>query len=95
MYRLIDEDCPNNKQYYSRIVRAQLSNSELCMLAYNCIVGEGRFKFSKLVSKYSVLHNIHREGLDEYSRAELAFFIRKLPAESFRFDPITPITYDD
>jgi hypothetical protein len=95
VYRLIEDKCPGDKSHYARIVRAQLSNSELCLLCYNCIVGEGRFKMKKLAAEHAMFHNLHRERLDKYEAAELRFFRRKLPNEAFRFDPITPITYDD
>lgn len=95
IYRLIEEKCQGDKDYYARIIRAQLSNPELCLLAYNCIVGEGRHKFKTFASKYSIFHNLHREGLDEYQQAELQFFLRKLPKNAFRFDPVEPITYDN
>jgi hypothetical protein len=95
IYRLIDDSIDIDKMYYARIVRAQLGNTTLCLLGYNLIVGEGRFKFKKLAQKYSILHNLHREGLDEWASAELEFFLRKLHPHTFRFDPIAPVTYDD
>lgn len=95
LYRLIEERCPGEKMYYARIVRAQLSNPELCLIAYNCIVGEGRFKFQELAVRYSLFHNLHRSGLDNHGIAELDFFTRKLPPEAFRFEPQPPITFDD
>lgn len=41
-----------------RILRAQLSNSELVLLALNCAYGEGQKKFKPLVERYALLHNI-------------------------------------
>lgn len=64
LFRMIRDDCPNNKVKYSRIVRAHLSNSEQCLIAYNCICGEGRFAFVNLLEEFSVLHNIHRRNLN-------------------------------
>lgn len=93
IYKLIDEKCPLNKDDYARIIRAHLSNSELCLIAYNCIVGEGCYEFSKYVDKYSILHNLHRTTLPEKQQAELEFFLRKLPVNSFRFQPNVPLTY--
>lgn len=58
LFRYIDESCKGDKDYYSRIVRAHLSNSELFLVAYNCICGEGKTKFVKLAEKYSILHNL-------------------------------------
>ena len=95
IFRLIDERGVSDKDYYARIARANLSNAELCLIAYNCIVGEGRFKFRKLAIKYSLLHNLHRKSLDRHAAAELDFFLRKLPDQAFRFEEFPPITYDD
>lgn len=98
IYRLIDEKCPKDDDlsyHYARIVRSQLSNPELCLLSYNCIVGEGRYKFRELAEKYAIFHNIHREVIDEYEQSELDFFLRKIHHSAFRFEPIVPITYDD
>ena len=44
---------------YIRILRAQLSNSELCIIALNCVYGEGRSVFKGLVERFALLHNIH------------------------------------
>lgn len=95
LYRLIDERCPGDKLYYSRVLRAQLSNEEVCLLSYNCIVGEGRFKFRALAVKFSLFHNLHRYEGDSYALSELAFFQRKLPQTAFRFEKYHPITFDD
>jgi hypothetical protein len=93
IYRLIDKKCPGSKDDYARIVRAHLSNSELCLLAYNCILGEGRHEFVRYIEKYSVLHNIHRSNLDICEKYELDFFIRSLPTNSFRFDKTKDFCY--
>lgn len=93
IFKLIEEQCPGDKMYYARIVRAHLSNSEQVLLAYNLIVGEGRHKFVKYAEKFAVLHNIHREGLNKLQKAELRFFERKLPKDVFRFKREQPFTY--
>jgi len=95
IFRLIEERCPSDEKYYARIVRSQLSNTELCLIAYNCIVGEGRIKFRHLAAKHALFHNLHRGNLEPYAKSELLFFIRKLPDSAFRFDDIPDITYDD
>lgn len=93
IFRLIDESCPGNKTFYSRIVRAHLSESELSLLAYNCIVGEGREKFIRFVEKYSLLHNI-ADPRDDFSLQERAFFERWLAKNAFRYTPIKPFEYE-
>ncbi len=41
-----------------RFLRAQMSNSELLLVALNCLLGEGREKFKSLVERYALLHNL-------------------------------------
>ncbi|HSX54501.1 MAG TPA: putative phage abortive infection protein [Sphingomonas sp.] len=94
LMRLISESCPKDRFYYSRIVRAHLSNSEQVLLAYNCIFGEGRFEFVKYVEEFSMLHNMHRRNLNELHRAEMDLFVSVLPGECFRFDTESAFTYD-
>lgn len=43
---------------YVRLLRAQLSNAELVLIALNCAHGEGADKFARWVERYSLLHNI-------------------------------------
>ncbi|HQY44224.1 MAG TPA: putative phage abortive infection protein [Paracoccaceae bacterium] len=50
----IDRSCPSDKPFYSRIVRAQLSNSEVQILFHNCLSKYGE-KMKPLVEKYSML----------------------------------------
>lgn len=92
IYRMIDEKCPSDEKYYARIVRAHLSSSELSLLAYNCICGEGREKFVNYLEKYSILHNAHRNN-DERISAEMRFFERRLSKDCFRFRALPKITY--
>lgn len=94
IFRLIDS-CPGDKMYYARIVRASLSQNELCLLAYNCIVGEGRYKFKIFAERYVLFHNIHIHRLNEYEAAELKFFVNKLKPETFRFEKQREVTFDD
>ncbi|OYW35098.1 MAG: hypothetical protein B7Z42_15690, partial [Brevundimonas sp. 12-68-7] len=39
---------------YVRLLRAQLSNAEITLIALNCAHGEGREKFLKWVETYSL-----------------------------------------
>lgn len=93
LYKMVDVAPVRDKFFYTRIIRAHLSGAEARLIAYNCVVGEGRQKFKMLVEKYSVLHNLGREGLDSYASAELAFFQRKIGVSAFRFEEIEPISY--
>jgi hypothetical protein len=70
--RFADERFNNDDAYfYIRLLRAQLSNAELTLIALNCRYGEGREKFGPLVVKYALLHNVSRNDrnrfkLDDY-----------------------------
>ena len=55
---------------YVRLLRAQMSDSELVLIALNCAFGPGHEKFKPLVERYALLHNINPSdralfGLDE------------------------------
>lgn len=93
LYLMIDKSPVKGKRFYARIVRAHLTSPEMRLVAYNCIVGEGRHKFKKLVIKYSVLHNMNRDHMDDHGSSELRFFQRKIDQHAFRFEPLQPITY--
>ncbi|MEQ7155663.1 putative phage abortive infection protein [Brevundimonas aurifodinae] len=51
---------------YVRLLRAQLSNAEITLIALNCAHGEGREKFLKWVETYSLLHNIDPSDRVQY-----------------------------
>lgn len=66
---------------YIRLLRAQLSDAELLLIALNCVVGKGYGKFRPLVEKYALLHNLPYEdrknfGLRDFF-AETAFGLEK------------------
>jgi len=90
---IIDRSGMDDKYYYTRILRAHISQSEFCLLAYNCVVGEGREKFRPLIERYSLLHNLKKENLDSHQRAELRFFQRKFDNNAFRFEAVEPVKY--
>lgn len=56
--KYIDESIIPDKILYSRLLRATLSQSELTLIALNCMHGGGRRKLTPLVNKYAMLHNI-------------------------------------
>lgn len=55
---IADDDSKIDKKYYFRILRSQLSNSELIFLLYNCSVGYGGKKFSPIVNNHSLFQNL-------------------------------------
>lgn len=51
------------KRYFASLLRAQLSNSELIFIYYNCTSDLGKFKFKSLIEKYHILKNINKDLL--------------------------------
>jgi len=49
---------------YVRLLRAQVSDSELLLIALNCVVGEGHAKFKAMVEGYALLHNMSDEHIE-------------------------------
>lgn len=47
-----------DRGFYMKLLFAQLSNSELILLAYNCALGRGQTRFKPLIEEYSGLTNI-------------------------------------
>jgi len=90
--RMIDEKCPGDKIYYTRLVRAHLSSSEIALISYNLVCGEGREKFVEYAEKYALLHNFYRSD-DPFLKTELSFFCRKIGSSAFRFKDLPPVTY--
>lgn len=63
MIKFINESSIENKKFYTNIIRAQLSNSELGLLFYNCLSAYGLKKFKPLVEKYSLFNNLPLETI--------------------------------
>jgi hypothetical protein len=64
----------DDRRVYTNLIRAQLSNYELCIIFYNCLSSFGREKFKPLVEKYGLLKHVPedllftgRESLSLYS----------------------------
>lgn len=56
--KFIDESEISNKKFYTNILRAQLSNSELHLLLYNGLSDNGRAKLKPLLEKYEFFDNL-------------------------------------
>lgn len=96
LFKLIDEECPSDPNKYARIARAHFSNSELILIAYNCSVGIGRFKFKKYINKYSIIHNIKPSAKMLFYRSEIEFFKNHFGDVAFKNDgEDAPYSYDD
>jgi hypothetical protein len=55
---IVDEQDHIDKNSYFRILRSQLSNSEMLFLLYNCSVGYGGKKFLPIINDYSLFQNL-------------------------------------
>jgi hypothetical protein len=55
LIRLADESAVEDKERYTSIVRAQMSNAELLVLMVNGLSDIGRAKFKPLIEKYALL----------------------------------------
>ena len=75
--KYIDESGEDECERFIKIVRASLTNAQLSLLSYNSISGEGRIKFSKYITKYSLLHNLAFER-DELGKVERLLIIDRL-----------------
>lgn len=64
--KYVDERAPSDTLFYSRLLRATLSNSEMILIGLNCIHGGGKDKLKPLVEKYAMLHNISEKNAKEY-----------------------------
>jgi len=65
IFKFIENDGRNDKKIYGNIVRAQLSDYELCLLYYNCISKFGRERFKPLAIEYELFDNMPKELLIE------------------------------
>ncbi|MCH8045529.1 MAG: putative phage abortive infection protein [Planctomycetes bacterium] len=61
--KFVDRSDVNDKQFYTNLIRAQLSSHELLMLFYNCAAGIGRAKFKRLVERYAILKHVPFDSL--------------------------------
>lgn len=82
--RYIDNSSVPDKNFYARVVRAQLSNSEQILLMYNCSVGKGRAKFRDLVERYALLHNMSVDQNEKHW--EITVIKPSIRANAFRED---------
>lgn len=58
LVKFVDRSSVEDKRFYTNLVRAQLSSSELLLLYYNCLTEFGREKFKPLVEKYALLKTV-------------------------------------
>ncbi len=66
LYRIfvfIDESDIEDKNFYAKIIRAQLSDHELLILFYNCFYFELGKNFQQYAIKYEIFDNIQKDKL--------------------------------
>ncbi len=56
--KLVHESNIPNKDMYAGIIRAQLSNSELILVFFNCLSPQGCHKFKPLTERYALFEHI-------------------------------------
>lgn len=61
--KFIHKKNPGDKFFYSNLLRAQLSSSELLMLFYNCLSEFGNEKFKPFIEEYHFLQNMPKNPL--------------------------------
>lgn len=66
--KFADEHFLSDRKRYEmiRLLRAELSNSELLIISMNCAFGEGYRSFRPLAEKYALFHNIPKEQISYY-----------------------------
>lgn len=73
----VDTSDVDNRHFYVKILRAQLSNAEVAILYYNGISPYGAIKFKPLIERYGLLKNLNdADILDEElkSRYQISAF---------------------
>lgn len=60
--RYVDDSLEEDKERFAKLLRASFTNSQMLLLSYNAVSGEGRIKFAQLIKKYSMLHNLGFEN---------------------------------
>lgn len=81
---LVEKRCPAkyDPYYYIQLVRAQLSQPEMTLVAYNCSFGEGYEKFAEKISNFHMLHNFGISS-DRFLSAEREMLKKRLGSQAF------------
>ncbi|TAK61666.1 MAG: hypothetical protein EPO24_05635 [Bacteroidetes bacterium] len=61
----------SDKEFYTSLVRAQLSTYELALLFYNCLSELGNKKFKPLIVTYHLLKNLQTDVIIDYTMPTL------------------------
>lgn len=77
LIKLVKESQISNKRLYTNLIRAQLTNTEVMVIFYDCISSLGSEKFKPLLEEFSLLKVIDRDKLIDkahYDIYELSAF---------------------
>lgn len=69
--KFVDNSNLEDRRFYTNLVRAQLSSSELCLIFYNGVNRYGVEKFKPLIQKYTLLKALPIDQLLEKDHLEL------------------------
>ncbi len=67
----VDDSAVNSKKKYTNIIRAHMSNAELCLLYYNCVSDHGKKGMLRLVGRYTLLKHMDQSKLADPADIEL------------------------
>ncbi len=70
IFKFIDESNIDNKKFYSRLVRAQLSDQELAVIYYNTFSPYG-IKFLKYIEEFQLMDNLKTSYLIDESHSNI------------------------
>jgi hypothetical protein len=69
LFKFVEARAPD-ENFYSKIIRSQLSDQEMLLLFYNCLTEHGNEKFKPLIEKYAVFNNLPKGCLLDESHAD-------------------------
>ncbi|WP_165799230.1 putative phage abortive infection protein [Caulobacter zeae] len=67
---LVDGPLQADAYRYARILRAQLSESELAMIAFTCAYGDGRGRFADFAREFAFFHNLSAKTIKDFGLRE-------------------------
>lgn len=73
VFKYVKRSDAGDKRWYTSLARAQLSDTELCLLFYNCAVGQGKEKFLPLANEFELFDNLLNEDLLDSAHESLSY----------------------
>lgn len=69
IFLFVDESSVDDKNFYARIIKGQLSDHELVMLFYYCVSSIGRDRFKEFIVRYNLFEELNKFFLIRQSHA--------------------------